>query len=115
MVDESEAGAAGLWELYADSGDGFVGFDADTVQLGKTTLSQTRRNYTESASDPESSDSGSGSSDGDSGARHTTMPVSGNIRRARGRDQIRCRGRNGDNLGAGPTASDSGYCLPCLR
>ena len=58
------------------------------------------RNETDSASDPESSDSGSESSDGDTGARQTMMPAAGNIRRGRG--QIRGRGRNGDNLG--PTA-----------
>ena len=47
---------------------------------------RTRRNNTESdsASDPESSDSGSESSDDDAGARQTTMPTTGNIRRGRG-------------------------------
>ena len=107
MADESEAGAAGMRELYADSdsGDDFVGFDAETARRAETTStqSQTRRNDTDSASDPESSDSGSESNDGDTGARQTTMPAAGNIRRGRG--QIRGRGRNGDNLG--PTASGS--------
>ena len=69
------------------------------------TQSQTRRNDTHSASDPESSDSGSESSDGDTGARQTTMPAAGNIRRGRGQIRGRGRGRNGDNLG--PTASGS--------
>ena len=79
MADESEAGAAGLRELYADSdsGDDFVGFNAETARLAETTStqSQTRRNDTDSASDPESSDSGSESSDGDTGTRQTTMPA----------------------------------------
>ena len=35
MADESEAGGGGLWELYADSdsGDEFVGFDAETALI----------------------------------------------------------------------------------
>ena len=54
MADESEAGAAGLRELYADSdsGDDFVGFDAETARRAETTLTQsqtqTRRNDTDS-------------------------------------------------------------------
>ena len=111
MADESDAGAAGLRELYADSdsGDDFVGFDAETARRAErtSTQSQTRRNDTDSSSDPESSDSGSESSDGDTGtgARQTTMPAAGNIRRGRGQIRGRGRGRNGDNLG--PTASGS--------
>ena len=40
MPDESEAGGGGLRELYADSdsGDEFVGFDAETVRRAETTL-----------------------------------------------------------------------------
>ena len=40
MADESEAGGGGLRELYADSdsGDEFVGFDAETVRRAETTL-----------------------------------------------------------------------------
>ena len=119
MADESEAGDAGVRELYADSdsGDDFDGFDAETVQRAEATLAQTRtrRNDTESdtdnnASDRESSDSGSESSDGGAGARHTTRPAAGNIRRGRG--QIRGRGRNGDSLG--PTASGSGSATPTV-
>ena len=111
MEDESEAGAAGLRELYADSdsGDDFGGFDAETVRRAEATLTRTLRNDTDtdSASDRESSDSGSESSDGGAGARHTTMPAAGNTRRGRERGQIRGRGcgRNGDSLG--PTASGS--------
>ena len=108
MADESEAGAAGLRELYADSdsGDDFVVFYAETVRRAETTL--TRRNDTDSASDasdPESSDSGSESSDGNTGARQTTMPAASNIRRGHGQIRGHGRGRNGDNLG--PTASGS--------
>ena len=40
MADESESGGGGLRELYADSdsGDEFVGFDAETVRRAETTL-----------------------------------------------------------------------------
>ena len=116
MADESKAGDAGVRELYADSdsGDDFGGFDAEAVQSAEATLAQTRtrRNDTESdtdnASDRESSDSGSESSDG--GAGHTTMPAAGKIWRGRG--QIRGRGRNGDSRG--PTASGSGSATPTV-
>ena len=39
MADESEAGAAGLRELYADSdsGDDFVGLDAETARRAERT------------------------------------------------------------------------------
>ena len=90
-----------------------------TRRLRRAEATLARRNDTDkdSASDRESSDSGSESSDGGAGARHTTMPADGNIRLGRG--QKRCRGCDGDNRG--PTASDGGsatatdwytLCLP---
>ena len=44
MADESEAGAAGLRELYADSdsGDDFVGFDAETARRAERTSTQSQ-------------------------------------------------------------------------
>ena len=103
----------------SDSGDDFGGFDAETVRRAEATLAQTRtqRNdsdTSDSGSDRESSDSVSESSDGGAGARRTTMPAAGNIRRGRGQIRGRGRGRNGYNRGPTATSCSATPTVPTL-